>query len=98
MDIKSLKTHVTAFREAYKQGILSVSMLDGSVQVTDEVLQDLLKEIPGGYDFKFRGEGCDEYPYRVSLKVEGTEYYTVCDEDELKNRYGGDLNELITTN
>lgn len=88
---KTIEEHVNAFREAKNIGILGM-YFDKEVQVTDELLIELAK---GSYSFDSRPS--DDFPFEVSTEINGIKYFIICDEEELKNTFGGSLSEISTS-
>jgi hypothetical protein len=89
---KTIEEHVNDFRAARNIGILGM-FSEKSFQVTD----DLIIELANG-NYSFASRPSDDFPFEVSTTINGIKYFTICDEEEFKNTFGGNANELTTTN
>ncbi|MGR3774613.1 hypothetical protein ACT1UG_02455 [Bacillus paramycoides] len=93
MNIKEIAEYVQAINSAKNNGILNV--FGNEVQVTDELFEELLNE-KGSLEVVTRD--CSDYPFRANFKTNGITYYSIHTEEAIKNIFGGNINELITSN
>ncbi|WP_242272176.1 hypothetical protein [Bacillus cereus group sp. BfR-BA-01310] len=93
MNIKEIAEYVQAINLAKNNGILNV--FGNEVQVTDELFEELLNE-KGSLEVVTRD--CSDYPFRANFKTNGITYYSIHTEEAIKNIFGGNINELITSN
>lgn len=93
MDIKAIEEYVQAANKAYANGIMNI--FGNEVQVTDELFEELLNE-KGDLEVVTR-EWCSEYPFRANFKRNGIIYYSIHTEEQIKNIFGGNIDECITT-
>ena len=91
---KTIEEHAHAVLSAKEAGVLGVYTNNDKleVHVTEPVF---IKLSNGAYSVTERE--CSEFPFEVSTYVNGIKYLTICREDDLKNEFGGALNELTTT-
>ncbi|PEL71159.1 hypothetical protein CN637_03935 [Bacillus toyonensis] len=94
MDIKTITESVQAIHNAYDKGIISVR--DNQVHVTRKVLEFLLQEAEVRPMIVSRVS--KEYPFEVSFDNNGVTYYSLYSAQETKNKFGGFIDELITSN
>lgn len=95
MDIKTVEQHVEAWRAADKFGIYCV-YYDDKVHVDKELFEELFQQSNGSYSITNRAS--EEFPFEVSFKINDITYYSLYSKDGLKNIFGGNDNELVTTN
>jgi hypothetical protein len=93
MDIKAIEEYVQAANKAYDNGIMNI--FGNEVQVTDELFEELLNE-KGSLEIVTRE--CSQYPFRANFKRNGITYYSIHTENQIKNIFGGNIDELITSN
>ncbi|SCM13115.1 hypothetical protein [Bacillus wiedmannii] len=93
MDIKAIEEYVQAANEAYDNGVMNI--FGNEVQVTDELFEELLNE-KGELEVVTRE--CSEYPFRANFKRNGITYYSIHTEEQINNIFGGNFDELITSN
>jgi hypothetical protein len=93
MDIKAIEEYVQAANKAYNNGILRVS--DNEIHVTSGLFGKLLNE-EGSLDV-VKHEGL-EYPIQTSLTINELTYFSLQTEKEFENTFGGNIDELITSN
>ncbi|OQR57420.1 hypothetical protein [Bacillus sp. CDB3] len=95
MNIKEVSKAVQAIREAKNEhGIISVRGRE--VHLTHEVFEPLLFESKTKPLITPRES--KDYPYEVSFINENVIYYSLYDSERMKNKIGGYIDELITTN
>ncbi|MEK5021595.1 hypothetical protein MHI50_21820 [Bacillus sp. FSL K6-0277] len=94
MGIKTITESVQAIHNAYDKGIISVR--DNQVHVTRKVLEFLLQEAEVRPMIVSRVS--KEYPFEVSFGNNGFTYYSLYSAQEMKNKFGGFIDELITSN
>lgn len=92
MDIKAMEEYVQASNTARDSGVLNV--FGNEVQVTDELFEELLNE-KGSLEIVTRE--CSQYPFRANFKRNGITYYSIHTEEAIKNIFGGNIDECITT-
>ncbi|EOO73380.1 hypothetical protein CN966_30440 [Bacillus cereus] len=92
--IKKIEEYVQAVRSAKGNGVLEVYS-DNKVQVTEKLFEELLNE-KGILEIKQRD--CSEYPVKVEFTTNGFTYFTVYTAKGFENKFGGNINELITSN
>ena len=92
---KTIEEHAHAVLSAKEAGVLGVYTNNDklAVHVTESVF---IKLSNGAYSVEKRE--CSEFPFEVSTFVNGVKYFAICREEDLKNEFGGALNELTTTN
>ncbi|PHB90628.1 hypothetical protein COE98_15750 [Bacillus wiedmannii] len=93
MDIKAIEEYVHAVNKAYDNGVLNI--FENEVQVTDELFEELLNEKG---DLEVVTRECSQYPFRANFKRNGIIYYSIHTEEQIKNIFGGNIDELITSN
>jgi hypothetical protein len=93
MDIKVIEEYVQAANKAYDNGIMNI--FGKQVQVTDELFEELLNEKG---DLEVVTRECSDYPFRANFKKNGITYYSIHTEEQIKNIFGGNIDELITSN
>ncbi|MBG9837924.1 MULTISPECIES: hypothetical protein [Bacillus cereus group] len=93
MDIKAIEEHVQAVKSSWIAGILGVS--HNRIQVTSQLFEELLNE-KGSLQIVNRD--CDVYPFQAEFICNDFTYYNLYTEEELKNTFGGNIDELITSN
>lgn len=91
--IKTVEENVQAVRLANSNGILSV--YGNRVQVNHQLFRKLLNE-KGSLEVRTRND--DTYRYETAFICNGLTYFTIHTEEELINKFGGNINELITSN
>ncbi|WP_144505945.1 hypothetical protein [Bacillus mycoides] len=92
MDIKAIEKHVQAINSARSKGIFGV--YGNQIHVSDELFEELLNE-KGSLEVVTRE--CSQYPFRANFKTNGIIYYSIHTEKQLKNIFGGNIDECITT-
>ncbi|EMY5504773.1 hypothetical protein V8T57_001155 [Bacillus wiedmannii] len=93
MDIKAIEEYVQAANKAYDNGIMNI--FGNEVQVTDELFEELLNEKG---DLEVVTRECSDYPFRANFKRNGIIYYSIHTKNQIKNIFGGNIDELITSN
>lgn len=93
MDINAIEEYVHAVNKAYDNGVLNI--FENEVQVTDELFEELLNEKG---DLEVVTRECSQYPFRANFKKNGITYYSIHTEEQIKNIFGGNIDELITSN
>ncbi|MEB8690433.1 hypothetical protein P4H09_16105 [Bacillus cereus] len=93
MDIKAIEQHVQAINTARDIGVLNT--FGNEVQVTDELFEELLNEKG---DLEVVTRECSDYPFRANFKRNGITFYSIHTEEQIKNIFGGNIDELITSN
>ncbi|MFA2831241.1 hypothetical protein [Bacillus paranthracis] len=93
MDIKAIEEYVQASQKAYENGILGV--LGNRIHVTKELFEELLNEKG---DLEVVTRKCSQYPFQANFKRNGITYYSIYTEEQIKNIFGGNIDELITSN
>ncbi|PEC29089.1 hypothetical protein [Bacillus thuringiensis] len=91
MDIKVIEEYIQAINSAENHGILNV--FGNEVQVTDELFEELLNEKG---DLELVTRECSDYPFRANFKRNGIIYYSIHTEEQIKNIFGGNIDECIT--
>lgn len=94
MGITVIEAHVKAFGSARANGILDVYS-DNKVQVNDALFEKLLDE-KGSLEVKETGSL--QYPVKVEFTKNGFTYFSLYTAKEFKNKFGGNIDELITSN
>lgn len=94
MDLKTINESVQAIHHAYNKGIISVR--DNQVHVTKKALEYLLQEI--GTRPTIVSRFSEDFPFEVSFEYNGLTYFTLYSAQEMKNKFGGFIDELITSN
>ncbi|MDA1771569.1 hypothetical protein PDJ95_09240 [Bacillus cereus] len=94
MDIKAIEEYVQAARLAEEQGILGVYS-ENEVHVRHQLLEKLLNE-EGDLEVVKRDDS--EYPLQVEFTKNGFTYLSLYTAKEFKNKFGGNIDELITSN
>ncbi|WP_459499996.1 hypothetical protein [Bacillus sp. C1] len=94
MDLKTVTETVQAIRLAQDNGILSVR--NNQVHVTRKVFEYLLQEV--GTQPMIVSRVSKDYPFEVSFDNNGFTYYSLYGAQEMKNKFGGFIDELITSN
>lgn len=92
MNIKEIESYVQIINSARNIGVMNV--FGNEIQVTDELFEELLNE-KGSLEVVTRD--CSEYPFRANFKTNGLTYYSIHTEEQLKNIFGGNIDECITT-
>lgn len=92
MDMKAIEEYVQAANKAYDNGIMNI--FGNEVQVTDELFEELLNEKG---DLELATRECSDYPFRANFKRNGIIYYSIHTEEQIKNIFGGNIDECITT-
>lgn len=93
MDIKAIEEYVQAARLANANGILGVYY--NRIHVNYQLFEKLLNE-KGSLEVVKRD--CDEYPFEAIFVKNGLTYFSLHTEEEIKNKFGGNIDELITSN
>ncbi|PGU11119.1 hypothetical protein COD21_12415 [Bacillus cereus] len=93
MDIKVIEEHVQAINTAKDIGVLNT--FGNEVQVNDELFEELLNEKG---DLEVVTRECSDYPFRANFKRHGITFYSIHTEEQIKNIFGGNIDELITSN
>ncbi|MEI4613616.1 hypothetical protein [Bacillus cereus] len=93
MGIKTIAESVQAIHNAYDKGIISVR--DNQVYVTHKVFEFLLQEAEVQPMIVSRVS--KDYPFEVSFDNNGFTYYSLYSAQEKKNKFGGNIDECITT-
>ncbi|WP_041488861.1 hypothetical protein [Bacillus pseudomycoides] len=91
--IKVIEESVQAIRLAQESGILGV--YHNRIHVKYQLFEKLLNE-KGSLEIVKRN--CDEYPFEATFTKSGLTYFSLHTEEEIKNIFGGNINELITSN
>lgn len=92
MDIKAIEEYVQVANKAYDYGI--IRSWGNEIHVTSELFGKLLNE-EGSLDVT-KHEG-SEYPIQISLTINELTYFSLLTEKEFKNKFGGNIDECITT-
>ncbi|MEB8652905.1 hypothetical protein [Bacillus cereus] len=92
MDIKAIEEHVQAINAARDIGILNT--FGNEVQVTYELFEELLNEKG---DLEVVTRECSDYPFRANFKRNDITFYSIHTEEQIKNIFGGNIDECITT-
>ncbi|MBG9830532.1 hypothetical protein [Bacillus wiedmannii] len=92
--IRAVEESVQAIQLAEEKGILGV-YLDNKVHVRHQLLEELLNE-EGDLEVVKRDDW--EYPLQVEFTKNGFTYLSLYTVQEFKNKFGGNINELITSN
>ncbi|MGE6344113.1 hypothetical protein ACQKIY_06025 [Bacillus mycoides] len=93
MDIKEIEEYVQAARLANANGILGV--YNNQIHVRYQLFEELLNE-QGNLEVVKRD--CSEYPFEATFTKNGLTYFSLHTEEEIKNIFGGNIDELITSN
>ncbi|BCC08484.1 hypothetical protein BCM0060_4747 [Bacillus cereus] len=93
MDIKAIEEYVQAAKKAEDIGIMSV--WGNQIHVTSKLFEKLMNEkgslnVVEDYD--------DVFPFRTELTINGLTYYSIHKADDFKQIFGGNIDELITSN
>ncbi|PGC39798.1 hypothetical protein COM55_07755 [Bacillus pseudomycoides] len=91
--IKVIEESVQAIRLAQDSGILGV--YHNRIHVKYQLFEKLLNE-KGSLEIVKRN--CDEYPFEATFTKNGLTYFTLHTEEEIKKIFGGNIDELITSN
>lgn len=91
--IKAVEENVQAVRLAEEQGILGV-YLDNKVHVRHQLLEELLNE-EGKLEVVKRDDAV--FPLQVEFTKNGFTYLSLYTAKEFKNKFGGNIDECITT-
>ncbi|UAT29543.1 hypothetical protein K7T73_13135 [Bacillus badius] len=94
MDIQTIDAHAKSVMLAYKSGILSIH--GNRVHLLGRIFDELLTET--GSQFKVVDRDSEDYPFEVSFIHNGITYYAIYSLEEIKNKFGGNMDELITAN
>ncbi|OOZ97572.1 hypothetical protein CQZ91_13250 [Bacillus cereus] len=92
--IRAVEESVQAVQLAEEKGILGV-YLANKVHVRHQLLEELLNE-EGYLEVVKRDDW--EYPLQVEFTKNGFTYLSLYTVQEFKNKFGGNINELITSN
>ncbi|MDA1679460.1 hypothetical protein [Bacillus cereus group sp. TH152-1LC] len=92
--IKAVEESVQAVRLAEEQGILGV-YLDNKVHVRHQLLEELLNE-EGELEVVKRDDL--DFPLQVEFTKDGFTYLSLYTAKEFKTKFGGNIDELITSN
>ncbi|MCZ6942400.1 hypothetical protein EJ131_18035 [Bacillus mycoides] len=92
--IKKIEECLQAVRSARANGILDIYS-DNKVQVTEALFEEILNE-KGILEIKQRD--CSEYPVKVEFTTNGFTYFTVYTAKGFENKFGGNIDEIITSN
>ncbi|MCQ6529866.1 hypothetical protein [Bacillus mycoides] len=93
MDIKAIEEYVQAARLANDNGILGVYY--NRIHVRYQLFEELINE-QGNLEVVKRN--CSEYPFEATFTKNGLTYFSLHTEEEIKNIFGGNIDELITSN
>ncbi|WP_144641302.1 hypothetical protein [Bacillus cereus] len=93
MDIKAIEEYVQSMNSAYASGVLGISY-NNKVHVNYRLLEELLNEKG---DLEVVKRDCVEYPLQVNFTKNGFTYFAVYNAEEFKKRFGGFIDECITT-
>ncbi|MEN1934992.1 hypothetical protein AAIE21_05115 [Paenibacillus sp. 102] len=91
--IKKIEECVQAVRLAQDNGILGV--YHNRIHVRYQLFKELLNE-QGNLEVVKRD--CSEYPFEATFTKNGLTYFSLHTEEELINKFGGNIDELITSN
>ncbi|HDR6286506.1 TPA: hypothetical protein QCU33_002494 [Bacillus cereus] len=91
--IKAVEENVQAVRLAEEQGILGV-YLDNKVHVRHQLLEELLNE-EGKLEVVKRDDAV--FPLQVEFTTNGFTYLSLYTAKEFKKKFGGNIDECITT-
>ncbi|MGG0258445.1 hypothetical protein ABEY48_15170 [Bacillus mycoides] len=94
MNIKEVSKAVQAFRSARDNGILDIYS-DNKIQVSDTLFEKLLNE-KGILEVK--ETGYLQYPVKVEFKTNEFTYFSLYTTKGFENTFGGNIDELITSN
>lgn len=94
MDISVIENSVQAVRLAEEQGVLGI-YLENKVHVKHQLLEELLNE-EGNLEVVKRDDW--EYPLQVEFTKNGFTYLSLYTARKFKNTFGGNIDELITSN
>ncbi|PGW44788.1 hypothetical protein [Bacillus thuringiensis] len=92
--IKAVEESVQAVRLAEGKGILGV-YLENKVHVRHQLLEELLNE-EGKLEVVKRDDS--DFPLQVEFTKNGFTYLSLYTAKEFKNKFGGNIDELITSN
>lgn len=95
MDIQEISRAVQAIRaEENENGILSIR--GNEVHLSNETFEWVLGENKVKPIIESRES--EEYPYEVAFISDNVVYYSIYTSERMKNKLGGFIDELITTN
>lgn len=94
MDINVIEAHVQAFRLAKNNGILDVYS-DSRIQVSDTLFEKLLNE-KGSLEVK--DTEFLSFPVKAEFTKNGFTYFSLYTAKDFENTFGGNIDELITSN
>lgn len=92
--IKAVEESVQAVRLAEEKGILGV-YLDNKVHVRHQLLEELLNE-EGKLEVVKRDDL--DFPLQVEFTKDGFTYLALYTAKEFKKKFGGNIDEIITSN
>ncbi|KAA0801957.1 hypothetical protein [Bacillus sp. BB56-3] len=90
--IKAVEESVQAVRLAQESGILGV--YNNRIHVRYQLFEKLLNE-QGNLEVVKRD--CLEYPFEATFTKNGLIYFSLHTKEEIKNIFGGNIDECITT-
>ncbi|MCU5273293.1 hypothetical protein OCA15_11640 [Bacillus cereus] len=93
MDIKVIEEYIQTIHLAQERGILGV--YNNQIHVRYQLFEELLNE-QGNLEVVKRD--CSEYPFEANFTKNGLTYFSLHTEEEIKNIFGGNIDELITRN
>ncbi|WHT89584.1 hypothetical protein [Bacillus cereus] len=91
--IKEVEESVQAVRLAQESGILGV--YNNQIHVRYQLFEELLNEHG---DLEVVKRDCLEFPFKATFTKNGLTYFSLHTEEEIKNIFGGNIDELITSN
>ncbi|PEA80790.1 hypothetical protein [Bacillus pseudomycoides] len=94
MNMETIDACVQAVRYAYNQGIISVR--ENQVHLTQPVFEELLLEV--GAKPTIVSRASKYYPFEVSFIHMDITYYSLYSAEEMTNKIGGFIDELIASN
>lgn len=94
MDIKAIENSIQAVRLAEEQGVLGVYS-DNKVHVSRQLLEELLNE-EGKLEVVKRDDS--DFPLQVEFTKDGFTYLSLYKTKEFENKFGGNIDEIITSN
>ncbi|MGG0645465.1 hypothetical protein ABE083_00780 [Bacillus mycoides] len=94
MDLKTVDETVQAIRLAQDKGILSVR--SNQVHLAHKAFEYLLQE--AGTQPIIVSRVSKDYPFEISFVNNGLTYFSLYSAMEMKNKFGGFIDELITKN
>lgn len=94
MDINTVENSVQAMMFAKDTGILDV-FYKNQIQVTSSLLEKLINE-KGKLEIVKRD--CSTFPVKVEFAKNGFTYFALYSAKGFKNTFGGNIDELITSN